>query len=56
VFGKNRGELLQRGIEVDPVDLMIAATALVHDFTLVTHNMADFKHVPGLRIEDWLEP
>jgi len=56
VFGKNRGELLQRGIEIDPVDLMIGATALVHDFTLVTHNTVDFQHIPGLRLEDWLEP
>ena len=55
-FGKTRGTLLQQGIEVDPVDLMIASTALVHDFTLVTHNTADFQHIPGLRLEDWLVP
>lgn len=34
---------------------MIAATSLVHDLTLVTHNTQDFKNVPGLRLEDWLE-
>jgi len=33
---------------------MIAAVALVHDLTLVTHNTADFRPIPGLRLEDWL--
>ena len=33
---------------------MIASVALVHDLTLVTHNTCDFRHVPDLRLEDWL--
>lgn len=32
------------------LDLMIAATALEHDLTLVTNNSADFQDVPGLRL------
>ena len=36
--------------------LMIAATALTHGLTLVTHNTQDFLHVPGLTIIDWLNP
>jgi tRNA(fMet)-specific endonuclease VapC len=55
-FGQVRGLLLQQGISVPTTDLMIASTALVHDLTLVTHNMADFRLVPGLRVEDWLVP
>lgn len=38
------------------MDLLIAATALVHDLTLVTHNVQDYSNVPGLRIQDWLSP
>ena len=34
-------------------DLFIAATALAHDLTLVTHNVREFGRVPRLRIEDW---
>ena len=34
-------------------DLLIAATALTHDLTVVTHNSDEFKRVPGLRVEDW---
>ena len=38
------------------MDLLIAATALVYDLTLVTHNVRDFANVPGLRVQDWLNP
>jgi tRNA(fMet)-specific endonuclease VapC len=55
-FGEVRGELLQQGISVSRVDLLIGSVALVHDFTMVTHNTADFQNIPGLRLEDWLQP
>ena len=38
------------------MDLMIAATALVHNLTVVTHNVQDYADVPGLSIADWLVP
>jgi predicted nucleic acid-binding protein len=37
-------------------DAMIAAVALVHNLTLVTHNTSHFQNIPGLRLEDWLAP
>ena len=55
-FGIIQTKLLRRGITVNPVDLMIASVALVHDLTLVTHNTRDFQNIPGLRLEDWLTP
>lgn len=55
-FGHVRGTLLQQGISVPTTDLMIASSALVHDLTLVTHNTADFQHIPNLRLDDWLVP
>ncbi len=55
-FGMTRGSLLQRGISVPTTDLMIAAVALVHDLTLVTHNTNDYRNIPGLRVDDWLTP
>ena len=48
--------LLQQGLSVPTTDLMIASTALVHDLTLVTHNRADYRNIPGLRLADWLTP
>jgi len=38
---------------MDPYDLLIAATALEHQLTLVTHNVREFRRVEGLVVEDW---
>ena len=43
------------GTPMPDVDALIAATALVHDMTLVTHNAVDFQPVAGLRFVDWLD-
>ena len=37
-------------------DRMIAATALVHGFTLITINGDDFRDIPGLSLEIWPSP
>jgi len=37
-------------------DLVIAAIALSRDLTLVTGNVRHFERIPGLRVENWLEP
>lgn len=49
-------ELRSRKLQVGSHDLRIAATALVHDLTVVTRNHRDFAHVPGLRLDDWSAP
>lgn len=36
-------------------DRLIAAIALAGDHILVTRNVADFRHVPGLRIENCID-
>lgn len=55
-FGVIRAPLLDRGLPAPGMDLMIAATALVHNLTLVTHNTQDYASIPGLRLADWLVP
>ena len=54
-FGEIGGKLLDRGQTVATPDLLIAATALVHDLTLVTGNVRHFSAIDGLRIENWLQ-
>jgi tRNA(fMet)-specific endonuclease VapC len=34
-------------------DLRIAAIALEHGATVVTHNLKDFSPIPGLAVVDW---
>lgn len=54
-YGQVQAALMDVGRPASGMDLMIAATALVHDLTLVTHNSKDFADVPGLRMIDWLK-
>lgn len=36
-------------------DLLIACITLAFDALLVTRNVKDFKHLPGLRLENWVD-
>ena len=40
----------------EDVDLVIAATALVHDLTLVTANLKHFDWIAGLKLDNWRLP
>lgn len=55
-FGRIRADLALKGTPIGPYDLMIAAIAVAHGVTLVTHNTAEFSRVVGLNIEDWESP
>lgn len=54
VAGHLRADLIRRGAVVPPIDLLIGSVAVAYDMTLVTHNTADFRPIPGLRLVDWL--
>jgi tRNA(fMet)-specific endonuclease VapC len=56
VYGTLRGQLERVGVRLDEPSLRIAAIALSHDLTLVTASSRLYDRVPGLRIENWLEP
>ncbi len=43
-------EAQARGFRIEGADAWIAATALLYDLPLVTHNRDDYRGVPGLRI------
>jgi tRNA(fMet)-specific endonuclease VapC len=49
-----RVALARSGTPIGPYDTLIAATALEHGLTLVTHNTREFERVEGLAVEDWL--
>ena len=53
VYGRVRADLESRGTPIGPLDLMIAAHALALGATAVTTNLGEFRHVRGLRCQDW---
>jgi tRNA(fMet)-specific endonuclease VapC len=54
VYGRLRAALEKKGQSIGSLDLLIAAHAVSLGVRLITHNVREFRRVPGLRIEDWL--
>jgi len=53
--GQVRAAMYDDGRLLPVADALIAATALVHDLTIVTHNTKHFVGIPDLKIEDWVD-
>ncbi|SRR5579883_195876 len=53
ICGRVRAHLKATGTPIGSYDLQIAAIALSHNLTLITHNTAEFSRVDGLQFEDW---
>ena len=43
-----------KGERIEDFDLLIAATALSLNYTLVTNNTKHYKRIEGLHIENWM--
>ena len=56
VYGDLRAELERKGTPIGSLDTMIAAHALSRKSTLVTNNTREFARVPGLALENWVQP
>ena len=55
LYGRIRAELKKRGSPIGAMDLLlIAAHAVYLDTVLVTENVREFKHIPDLKIENWM--
>ncbi|RJP30188.1 MAG: type II toxin-antitoxin system VapC family toxin [Candidatus Omnitrophota bacterium] len=53
VFGSLKEELIRKGNTIDDFDVIIASTALMMNYRLVTNNEKHFRKIPGLKIENW---
>jgi tRNA(fMet)-specific endonuclease VapC len=51
IFGRQRGRLRAAGLLIGDFDLLIAATTLQYDLTLLSNNRQHFERVEGLRLE-----
>ena len=54
-YGAIRNQLRLDGKPIGPNDMLIAATAIALQATLVSGNLREFKRVKGLRLENWYE-
>ena len=48
-------EMKARKVATGTMDLKIGCVALAHDATVLTRNLVDFRRIPGLRVENWLD-
>ena len=55
-YSRLRTFLQRQGTPIGNMDLLIAAHALAENAVLVTNNLREFGRVPGLQLENWMEP
>ena len=53
VAGDIFAHLARRGELIGMEDVLIGATALVREYTVVTGNVRHFERIPDLQIENW---
>jgi len=52
-YGRVRQQLDAAGTPIGPNDMLIAAHALSRGLSVVTDNVAEFKRVKGLKVDNW---
>ena len=55
VYAKEKSRLRKKGLPLDDFDLLIGATAISNNLTLVTRNVSDFERLKGIEIENWVD-
>lgn len=56
IYAKEKARLKTKGKILDDFDLLIGATAIFNNLTLITKNISDFDRLTGIVIEDWTTP
>ena len=49
-FARIRGDLRRQGLLIGDLDILIGATALQYDLTLLTRNIAHFQRIPEIKL------
>lgn len=53
-FAREKGRLKKEGTLIEDFDLLIAATAIDNNLTLVTENTKHMGRIKGLSLENWI--
>jgi len=54
-FGQLRADVECRGQPVGPFDMLIGAHARAEGLIVVTNNAREFRRLPGVRVENWMD-
>jgi tRNA(fMet)-specific endonuclease VapC len=54
-FAQIRVALQKAGTPIGPYDMLIGAQARAEGLVLVTKNEREFRRIPGLHVENWIE-
>jgi tRNA(fMet)-specific endonuclease VapC len=54
IYASEKARLRKTGFPLDDFDILIGATALAYDLTMITNNRGHFKRIDGLRLENWI--
>lgn len=55
VYAKEKTRLRKKGLPLDDFDLLIGATAISNNLTLVTRNLTVFERLKGIDLENWVD-
>ena len=55
IYAHEKTRLRKIGKSVDDFDLLIGASAVANELSLVTNNEKHFKRISGIRLENWTE-
>ena len=53
IFASEKAKLRRIGLMIDDFDILICATAIVHNLTMITNNVAHLSRLKDIVIEDW---
>lgn len=53
-YAHEKARLRMAGTPVQDFDLLIGTTAVAKRMVLVTENLADFKNITGIELENWI--
>lgn len=54
-FGAIRAYLEKKGTVIGAYDMQIAAQAMTRNLILITNNSREFRRMPSLKLENWVE-
>ncbi|MGM9788097.1 MAG: PIN domain-containing protein [Candidatus Cryptobacteroides sp.] len=55
LFAREKARLIYEGLRIEDFDLLIACTAVSHNYVLVSENLKHLSRIQSLCLENWAE-